>query len=746
MESVCRRDIARVNLDGGVFRDHGWTTLYGNDKRANGFGAELYRGDAPVDISGCQVVGYFMRIAGDGSIVIPGTASGNVAMVTLPAVCYAASGAFSLAIKVIGADEAATVRVVDGAVRLTQTEPLIAPDFPILSLDEVLAKIAQIEAAASDARAATAEARDAVAEARDAAAENREAAAEALNAAAESREAAEKARDAAQAASDSADGPPTVYCWGDSLTEGVGGWMATPDNVQHAIVTAYPDEVAKAYPCVNLGCRGETIQTIMARQGADPLVVGGFDIPASAAEDVVVGYLRGDYYSENRLGLATRSGDMAQPLKESEAGVNPCVIAGVEGELYRDMVADGAGRYAYRFRRLRDGAAVAVPEGSEVQTYAMRHYRGGIAVIWMGANGAVPSHTAYIQKLMAMIAYGRYSDYLVIIAREYTAQWVLEDAASIQKTLTDESGVCHLLYLPPELARRGYALAGIGASGGVIDTSSWTTTDVIKKNAPLLAYSHGGVAEDNFETLHFSSYGYRAIGRLVVERLGQLVGGSSGPGDPPADPGYVKDGEDVYGPYAYKLTRPMHRFGTVVDTGVALYDTEKDWTIAIRFEDRVAVSDGVLGSVFELREYFPPTEQGAYGKETAVYLRLWPQADGTRIYNFAAGLSMGFYFPFDNAAGYVQPTDGYHTAVIAKSGTGYEVYLDGGLAYSAPLSSQVPDEYRTRAKLTLFGRVENGNALSLITGGIADFRVYNVGLNETSVRQLLAEMATQRPA
>ena len=82
---------------------------------------------------------------------------------------------------------------------------------------------------------------------------------------------------------------PTVYCWGDSLTEGVGGWLPTQEGIQNAIVCAYPDMVAKRFPCVNLGCRGETIQTIMARQGADPMMVGGFTIPADASEDVIVG-------------------------------------------------------------------------------------------------------------------------------------------------------------------------------------------------------------------------------------------------------------------------------------------------------------------------------------------------------------------------------------------------------------------------------------------------------------------------
>lgn len=529
---------------------------------------------------------------------------------------------------------------------------------------------------------------------------------------------------------------PTVYCWGDSLTEGVGGWLPTQEGIQNAIVCAYPDMVAQRFPCVNLGCRGETIQTIMARQGADPMMVGGFTIPADASEDVIVGYLRGNYYSEDRLGIETKSGDLAQPLAENEAGINPCVLAGVEGELFRDMVKDESGRYAYRFRRLQSGEAVQVPEKSMIETNAMRRYRNGVAVIWMGANGSVSSHGAYIEKIKQMVAYGNYSNYLVIVAREYTSQWVLEDANSIQKALTDEQGVCHLLYLPPLLQRRGYSLAGIAASAGVPDTSGWATTDEIKKNAPLLMYSCGGNGEESFDSLHFSCYGYRAIGKLVTERLEELIGTEAGNEEPEPEPelGYETDGTDEFGAFVYKLTGPMTGTGSAVNTQVCLYDTEKDWTIACRFSEDMVISDGSIGCVFETRKYF-----GDDSIQTAAFLRLLPQADGTMVYNFAGGFG-GFNFPFDNNSGYTEPTDGYHTAVIAKQGGNYWFYLDGALAYNCALGYQVTEDHLHTEPLYLFGREEGGGEYNTVSGVLDDFRVYNDYLDEAAVKTLLAAM------
>lgn len=663
------------------------------DQDAHQWRVEVLDGGQAASLAGYSVTAYFDRCDGV-TIPVVGTISDHSAIVSLPQAAYLAPGPMICTMRARSSGQTITLAAGRCIVRKGPGDAYGDPDAVLPNADDIMARLEALERNGGGG------------------------------------------------------GSPTVYCWGDSLTEGVGGWLATPEGVQKTIVSAYPDMVARSYPCVNLGCRGETIQTIMARQGADPMVVGGFTIHASAAEDVVVGYLRGGYFDDNRLGLSTASGDLAQPLKEAEAGINPCVIAGVEGTLYRDNSADSSGRYAYRFRRLTDGTAVDVDAGTQIETYAMRNYRNGVAVIWMGANGAVSSHNAYIDKIKQMVAYGNYSNYLVLIAREYTSQWVLDDTNSIAKALTDTDGICHLLYLPPELLRRGYTLAGIAASAGVPDTSGWSTTDEIKRNAPLLMCSSGGAAEGNFETLHFSAYGYKAIGKLVVERLGQMIGvqngsgntggntggGNNGGGSGSTDKGYVTDGTDDFGEYAYKLTRSMTGVGNAVNTGVKLYEAEKDWTIAIRFADSMTVTDGSLGSVFELRKYFDTDS-----KQTAVFLRLMPQTDGSMAYNFAGGFG-GFNFPFDNCPGYVEPTDGYHTAAIAKNGGNYEFYLDGGLAYNSALGYAIAEDHYTDEPVYLFGRVEDGNTHNTVTGVIADFRIYNAYMNKTAIANLIADM------
>lgn len=537
--------------------------------------------------------------------------------------------------------------------------------------------------------------------------------------------------------SSSAGSIPTVYCWGDSLTEGVGGWISTPDGVQKAIFSSYPDQVAKTYPCVNLGCRGETIQTIMARQGSSPMLVGPFTIPSDPDDDVVIGYMRGDYYDANVLGLMNDYGEPCQPLKECESGINPCYISGVKGTLFRDKTPDSEGRYAYRFARCDVGSEVEVSANTPIETFASKHYRNGIAVIWMGANGAVNSHTEYISRLQRMIEFGNYNSYLVLMCKEYAQPWVDQ----IKNSMTDANGVCHFLYLKPELLRRGYALSGINFSYGIPDTSGWSTTDDILKNAPLL-HDSWGTGEASYGALHYSPYGYKAIGKMVVEKLVELIGTSKiVPGDPgnndgPSadDIGYSSNGTDSFGFYHFKLTKPMTRNSGVFNTQFRPFNEHKDWTIYLKYRDSdIKISD--LSCLFEMREFFPDDS-----KSTAVAFRLQPDPDHGRLPTMLGGFG-GFNFPWDSP-GYAPSEDGYHYAVIAKNGGMFSFYFDGGLSYGVPLGYAVEDKHLSNGFLYLFGRVENGNVLNTCSGTISDFRVYEGFHNSSEIHAVCEAMKT----
>lgn len=156
MSEFKRVDIKTVDMMHPLKREHIGVLLATGDRLANRFGAELQLLNEPVDLSDAVVTGYFIKPDCE-TVICEGVAEGSTVYVDLPASCYTQSGAFSLAIKVSSTEVTGTVRVIDGVVRLTQTDTLIDPGEVVPSLDELLANIAEMEAVAADAAETVAE-------------------------------------------------------------------------------------------------------------------------------------------------------------------------------------------------------------------------------------------------------------------------------------------------------------------------------------------------------------------------------------------------------------------------------------------------------------------------------------------------------------------------------------------------------------------------------------------------------------
>lgn len=153
MGNLIRSNIADIDLLKPLKRENTGVLLAADDQSANRFGANVYKAGESVDLTGYRVIGYFIRPTMD-TLPIDGTVEGNTAYVDLPAACYASSGAFALAIKVIGDDVAATVRVIDGYIRMTETDSIVPADEQVININELLQKIEDAEAAAERAEAA----------------------------------------------------------------------------------------------------------------------------------------------------------------------------------------------------------------------------------------------------------------------------------------------------------------------------------------------------------------------------------------------------------------------------------------------------------------------------------------------------------------------------------------------------------------------------------------------------------------
>ena len=525
----------------------------------------------------------------------------------------------------------------------------------------------------------------------------------------------------------SAGGRPTIYCWGDSLTEGVGAWIMPPDGHNAYMAFGYPEWVGKSYDVVNLGSRSEDMNTIMSRQGADPIVFqSGFTIPASKDTPVKVGTVTQIYNLTTGTGFTTASGAMVKPNKEVESGgINPCVIAGVEGIFYREIgnsPLSNEGTYDYYFRRLEDGSAVTVPANTQLETYAMRYYRNGVAIFWVGANGGFSGVMDYARKLSDMIEYGKYKDYLIIISRELSGT----DLDTLKTEFTDGAGFCHVISLMDELPYRGYAMAGIQYES--VDTSQWTTTDPIKKNAPLLCeYLSGQSGENQFGALHYSTWGYKAIGKLVVEKLGQmnLESKDSGGGGGDSD-------HDQYGTLLYKLTAPRTLNGTnYINTKVKLFeDLDADWTVAVKWSGVPVCASGVPYNIFCC------TLDGTWKGILFRYYSEWGA-------NILVG-SGAFNVPDAQNNAYEYHDGSTNVVIIVKSGSTYTAFVNSpNKLYNSDLVYVLDPEDAFNLPLIIGARHNaEGTEVQYKTAfTVEDVRVYDSALDEADAIDLYNELA-----
>ena len=677
-------------------------TIYEGDHKANRCGAAVVKGGAPYALGG-QCAG--TAILADGSTVpMNGTIEGNLAYVELDSQCYSVEGPISVFVKWVNGTLETTLIALTGTVKLTETGSVIQPGDPIPDLAQLLASIEEMRAATEDAE------------------------------------------DAAVAANTAAvlayEGKPTIYCWGDSLTEGVGGYIMPPDGHNAYMAYGYPAWLAQTYDAINLGARSENIPAIMARQGADPIVLqADLAIPASKDTPVLVQQVTRIYDQTQGQGFTSKSGAMVKIHKEVESpGFNPCVIAGVEGILYRQIGTEPLNNdatYNYYFKRLSDGAAVTAEAGEEIQTYAMRFCRKGVAVIWMGANGGFSSASDFVSKVHAMVEYGKYANYLVIISREFSGS----DIADIKSALTDEQGVCHVISLMDELPYRGYAMAGIARES--VDTNGWVTTDPIKKNAPLLCeylgaanppnvyladggdglniYVNGNnlAGEDRYGALHFSTWGYKAIGKLVQEKLGTMD--------------LIKPAgrqTDDYGTLLFKLAAPQTLTGyNYINTRVPLFDdVTKDWTVAIKWSGTPASPDGYPANILCC------AKDGAW---KGLLYRYYEAAGANLLVGSGVFVVDGDHNMIDNYGG-------TNVLVIAKDGDSYAVFLNNEtMAYGQHLVYALTDADAITLPLIIGARYSaDGSAIHYKTGfTVEDVRIYDSALSDADALALYNELS-----
>ncbi len=507
----------------------------------------------------------------------------------------------------------------------------------------------------------------------------------------QSRQALELCQTLEGAASDSRQ--TTVYCWGDSLTQGMGG------SISGWHLISYPQIIGQRVRTVNLGVMGEDVPTIQARQGSDPVVLPGFTLPASASQKVAVGTMD--------EGLPTRSGKRARLLRFGDAGVNPCWVGGVRCFLsrdYRDGTVDGT---TYYLRRAEDGEAVEIPGGAELETFAALHYRGrGIHIFWMGANGGYGTSenglefAGLLTRLKQCVDFAGVQKYFIIYARE--RRGYAGEAQEIEQ-LMDTFGAEHVINLLPSLSERGLLYA---------ETGTWDGE--LMNGVPRLLDAGDG--------LHYSFYGYQAVAGIIWERLAPYLYESTGAQTPEPEPAPEPTGDEI-GAWAYKLRKPK-----VLAEGHSGYTipfqpyrtAQQQWTIAIKYREDIkpaAASENMTLLWMDAKTLDP-----------AGRCCLYIEPDHSSTVPMCLLGSGGFRI---ESADFTLSDDGFHYVTLVRDGSQWGAWMDGNWMYGSWLYYDVGD--LTSQEVLTLGAMDG---VCKTLGEISDLRIYDQALDDAAVRQL----------
>ncbi|MBR1575608.1 MAG: hypothetical protein IJ654_04065 [Bacteroidales bacterium] len=204
-----------------------------------------------------------------------------------------------------------------------------------------------------------------------------------------------------------------VVCWGDSLTAPHPG--------------CYPDSLSRllgpGYEVVNRGVGGENTLTIMARQGARPMVLA-HDVTVFKSAEVRFDKWLGD--SDVPAFLSSGDQSVVRPLiqhgweEDGPSGVNPCRIGGrlfqIRSEAHFWYEKSFMFEYNY-FLCPADtlSETLVLRKGTPVETAAMREPRPAYAnIFFMGQNGGFEDPDDLVRQYKEMIAYSGCDRYVII--------------------------------------------------------------------------------------------------------------------------------------------------------------------------------------------------------------------------------------------------------------------------------------------------------------------------------------------
>lgn len=185
-----------------------------------------------------------------------------------------------------------------------------------------------------------------------------------------------------------------ITCWGDSLTAG-GGWTTTLSNLAEM-------------PIYNGGTGGESARTIVARQGADIMMVNNITIPADTTPVTIAS-------RSTDSGISTELGYKVTPLLQGGSHVNPCKIGNIVGTLAWTGTNYADTNGTWTFTRKEAGEAVTINRPTAIRTdFDMNKNNPYLMIIYIGQNGGYTDLDDLVRQHKLMIQHAS-ADHVIIL-------------------------------------------------------------------------------------------------------------------------------------------------------------------------------------------------------------------------------------------------------------------------------------------------------------------------------------------
>lgn len=295
-----------------------------------------------------------------------------------------------------------------------------------------------------------------------------------------------------------------VVCWGDSLTEGIGGNGTNYPKVLEKNIREYVEKLilesgqssenqkllfaeAEKVKVYNEGISGESSLSIAARAGG---------VLLKTTEELHFGWLD----KKKEISFLTEDGRVAEPWHSDELGPADVTVNGIDGKLRFNNK-----EYRYYFQRDGWGMKENIPSGTTIMVLGPERYQDAFTVIFMGQNGGYTDFADLIAQQKSMIPQN------ILEERRFLILGLTSGTREERKQLEDAMEEA----FGENYVNLREALSGERVAEYVTELSQEDYQSMEKGEVPQALRAPQ-------DMVHLNEHGYEMIGDIVFERMQKM--------------------------------------------------------------------------------------------------------------------------------------------------------------------------------------------------------------------------------